>query len=186
MEIESNQIDCYYLNADVKSSWEKMSKLAEEGIHSWIRSKAPPEYKRVSILCCLAACCRSKNKKCELSRNATVFIGKNTRRKACSLALDIIAEPKDRISLRGSSQKILWIDAFTGGIFGATRGSFGKSVDAIEGIEKCRGIEIKIACHSLCDVSPKQNKIRELQKKKKWKLKDCDEATYFEVTGTVD
>jgi len=76
--------------------------------------------------------------------------------------------------------------AFTGGVFSTSKGSFGQSTDAMEGIEKCRGIEIKIGCFLLCDVSPKQDKIRELQKKRKWNLEDRDDATYLDVTGTAD
>ncbi len=182
MKKELNQTDCHYSACDLRTSWERMVNLAKEGSHSWIRYETLRGFQSICILCCLAPCCPNKSAECELSSNAVIFLGKNTRRKAITFAIQITLQPKDVISLGQSSQKTIWIPAVTGRIFGGD--AFGKETDELVGVTNRRGIEIKLTSYAICDVSSQQKEIKKLRGE--WNLQDNEGATYFEVTGVLD
>ena len=175
--------DCYYEEADLPASWKRMEIFAAGGTCSWTKTKSFPQFRRISILCCLSQCCSRRSENCELDANAALFFGRNKRRRGVSVAIQVFPEPKDGIFLRNSDRKIIWLDPFCGYIFRGNNNSFGKEIDHILGADVYEGMEIKLRCYALCDVSSKQQLASDLRTKEDWDLPNIEGTIYIEVTG---
>ena len=174
---------CYYTESDLPESWERMATFASQGRCSWTKIKAFPDNREISILCCLSPACAHKNELCELASNAAVFMGRTTRRRGIGLAVQVIPEPEDTIYLRASPRKLIWVDPYTGHWFGGNRTLPGKEIDHVIGADDYSGVEIRLRCYAVCDVTSKQTTITALRGSEIWDLDSREDALHIEVTG---
>ncbi|MFX1563774.1 MAG: hypothetical protein ACFFDP_10780 [Promethearchaeota archaeon] len=180
MKTTETNAECLYKESDLPQSWAKMTKFALEGGTSWIRVSSLIQY-RLEVLCCLAVPC--KTEQCELDRNAVVWLGKNSKRKGVFVAIQTILEPKKRIFFKGEPNKTFWVPPYSGRFFQEGRTHYGKTIDVLQNIENCLGIEIKVGYYMICDNTLHAERIKVLRKKKRWGLEKENDAVYGEVTG---
>jgi len=112
-----------------------------------------------------------------------IWLGKNSKRKGVFIAIQTIPEPKKRISLKGEPNKTFWVPPYSGRFFKKGRTHYGKTIDVLQKIENCLGIEIKVGYYMICDDTSRAERIKALSKKKRWELEKEDDAVYGEVTG---
>jgi hypothetical protein len=184
MTQENGNTACFYVENDIPGSWQRMESFASTGKQTWIKCISCPQLKLVDLLCCLGHCCVGRSEGCSLDNCSVIFIGKNEGRKGLHLAIQVFPEPTKLLLMQATSQKLIWLEPRTGRFFRRTQPpKFGKDIDRIEGVQKCRGVEVKLGCYVLGDDSWDQHKTKELRKKRKWELDKNPDAVYFQVTG---